>query len=141
MAAEYSWLYITGSTVISASNNHAAQSTALNNGLTDPAHTFSSTTGFTVGTGLWLVWLEIWWNATSTTGRIPGVYDGTRYYFQSNPTEQRIDWASTTQSQSFLVQTSGSTAIRPAFSTATTTSSIRTLASGNNSKMSIRKLA
>jgi hypothetical protein len=141
VAAEYSWLYITGSTVLSASNNHAAQSSALNSGLTDPAHTFSSTTGFTVGAGLYLVWLEVWWNATSTTGRIPGVYDGTSYYLQSNPTEQQIDWASTTESQTFLVQVASSAAIRPAFSIATTTASIRTIASGNNTKMSIRKLA
>lgn len=139
--AAYSWLYITGSTVITASNNMAAQSTALNNGLTDPAHTFSGTTGFTVPAGLYAVTLDIWWNATTTSGRLPCVYDGTYYYTTSHVNEIRLNWAGTTQSLTYLIQVDSSLALRPCFSVATSTSSLRTLASGNNSIMSVRQLA
>lgn len=143
--AAYSWLYITGSTVLTASANLNRQTTALNNGLTDPAHTFSSTNGFGVPDGLYLVTFRIKWNDTDdTSGRLPAFYDGTYYYAQNHPTEMKVTSPATNciQEMNYLVQTSGGTTyLGPAVTTDSTLTSDRTIASGNSTVFSVRQLA
>lgn len=138
--AEYSWLYFTGSTVLTASNGFASQATALNSGLTDAAHTYSGTTGFTIDAGTFLVGMSVIWSTSSAAYRFPYVYDATnnRKYMQSYEDQVVINTAGVTSVRQVFtipVITSGATVLTPAFYIASSSSTERTLASGNLSRM------
>lgn len=140
---EYSWLYVTGSTTVTASGGFAAQTTALNNGLTDPAHTFSSS-GFTVPAGTYLVGMLVSWNVADSLIRYPYVYDSTNgiKYMHAYDDQSYVSVSPMSgfrQNYVIPINLTGSTLLSPGFHVSSTAS--RVLAAGNLTRMIVVKVA
>ena len=143
MAGEYSWLYVTGSTVLTASGGFSTQATALNSGLTDPAHSFSSTAGFTVPAGLYIVGCQVQWNSNVSGSRWMYVHDATNTVKYMHAFEDQVYMNSVSgvvQSFNIGLNLSGSTVLTPAFWSTSTTGADRTIASGNQTRMIVYRL-
>lgn len=136
-----STLYITGGTTVSANttNDVARQTTGLNNVVTDAGHTFSSTNGFTVPAGTYLIRTTTKWSsASSTTLKSQGAYDGTNFIIHGAqwPSYRATD-TSIVLTSCFVVTVSSSTTFGPAFHVDV---SSQVLASGNNTTFTIIEL-
>ena len=143
MAGEYSWLYVTGSTVLTASGGFSTQATALNSGLTDPAHSFSSTAGFTVPAGRYIVGCQVLWNSNLTSSRWIYVHDSTNTVKYMHAYEDQVYMNSVSgvvQSFNIGLNLSGSTVLVPGFYVPSSTAADRTIASGDRTRMIVYRL-
>lgn len=132
-----STLYITGSTSIASGLSKPAS--GLNNVVTDSGHTFSSTNGFTVPAGTYVISTHTKWNSGSSLRLCnQGCYNGSRYIVGGGqwPGYRATD-STITCTSVFIVTVAASTTFGPAFITDGTTS----LASGNNTTFSITEVS
>jgi hypothetical protein len=143
MAGEYSWLNVNSGTTLTASGGFAAQTTALTNGLTDPAHTFSSSTGFTVPAGRYIVGVQVSWNSVLSTSRWMYAYDSTNTVKYMHAYEDQVYMNSVTgvlQAFTLGIELSGSAAIGPAFYVASTTAADRQIETNTLTRLMIYRI-
>lgn len=134
----YSEITLAASTVLTASNNTAIQSTGWSTAVTGYGQTPGST-GITVPAGLYLATLEVKWNAAGTTVRYPLIYDGSIYHFAD--TAGQCNSSGSVGSLSCMLRLTTSTLIQAAFTVASTTSSVRTVSSAGGTRLCIQRLS
>lgn len=129
-------VYVPGGSTVLANSATAVMQNNLVGLSVDPSHTLD-TDGLTVPTGRYLVACDVVWNAIGSTVRACGVHDGVR----SRIVEGSIAATDPYQQFIFYVDVEGPSAkLGFAFAVSSTTASIRTIAAGTNTRMTVIRM-
>lgn len=132
LAARTSTTHVPSATVLTANNNRAVQTNMVPD-TTASIHT-SNANGITVPAGVHLVTVRVDWNATTTVARTPAIFDGTLWHMLSSSANTSNELQ---QEFTAVIVTTGSTLLQWGALALTITGTLRTIASNNNSTMTV----